>query len=382
MADVIFGVALVFVLLAIHPYTFYPLSLALMKRRPIKTAPADWRRPTVAICMSAYNEERVIEAKIESLLAMVAHYGPATIHVYVDGSSDRTAQLLQPYADRIRLVISDERRGKTAGMKQLVAGVDSEIIAFTDANVVVPADALTNLAGALSDPEVCCASARLLYSNRAETGVSASGAIYWNIEEFIKSLEAETVGLVGVDGALFLIKREAYSAPPDELIDDLYVSVCALLTGKRVVSAQSVMVEERGAVRMSEEFVRKARISCQAMRVHKALWPQLRRASPLILYCYLSHRFLKWMTPFSLLAAGICILIGLGLVFGPMTPLVLTIVGLLVLAVGGWLNLPVIRVAVGAIVSLSGVAYGQLQALFTDETYSTWTPAATVRDEV
>lgn len=382
MAELILAAAVVFLLLAIHPYTIYPLSLWLMPRTRVKPPPENWRRPTIAICMSAYNEERVIVAKVESLLAMVADYGPATINIYVDGSSDRTAELLEPYRDRIRLIVSAERRGKTAGMKDLVQGVDADALAFTDANVVVPADALTNLALALADPDVCCASARLLYSNRTETGVSASGAIYWNLEEFIKSLETETVGLIGVDGALFVITREAYSAPPDELIDDLYVSMSALLTGKRVVSAQSVMVEERGAVRLSEEFHRKARISCQAIRVHRALWPRLRAASPLILYCYMSHRFLKWLTPFSLMGAGLCLLAWLGMMFGPLTPIALVAVGAALMLVGGLFNLPGLRVLVGAAVSLAGVAYGQIQALFTRETYSTWTPAPTVRDDL
>jgi cellulose synthase/poly-beta-1,6-N-acetylglucosamine synthase-like glycosyltransferase len=381
MSEALFALAAVFFLLTIHPYTLYPLSLWMMPRHPLKPPPEGWRRPTVAICMSAYNEEQVIVAKVESLLAMVAAYGPATINIYVDGSADRTAEMLEPYRDRIRLLVSKERRGKTAGMKSLVAGAEGELLAFTDANVVVPADALVNLAAALHDPEVCCASARLLYSNQDETGVSASGAIYWRLEEFIKSLETETVGLVGVDGALFVIARDAYFAPPDELIDDLYVSMCALLTGKRVVSAQSVMVEERGAARWNEEFHRKARIACQAIRVHRALWPRLSKASPQLLYCYLSHRFVKWMTPFNLLAGGIFLTAGLCVAFKSLWPLAgVGGLGLAVVA-GALLNLPYFRVLIGAGVSLAGVAYGQLQAVFTRETYSTWTPAATVRDE-
>ncbi|CAN5367590.1 hypothetical protein BH10PSE5_BH10PSE5_03340 [soil metagenome] len=380
MAELCFGLAGLFFLLSIHPYTFYPLSLWLMPRTPLRVPAPGWTRPTIAICMSAYNEERVIEAKVESLLAMVADYGPASINIYVDGSADRTAELLEPYRDRITLIVSETRRGKTAGLKELLAGIDAEVLAFTDANVQVPPDSLTKLAAALQDPDVCCASARLTYSNAAETGVSASGTLYWNLEEFIKSLETQTVGLMGVDGALFLIERSAYSPPSDELIDDLYVSVSALLTGKRVVSAQSVTVEERGASLWHEEFHRKVRISCQAINVHRALWPRLRRAPPAILYCYMSHRFLKWMTPFSLSLTAAALLVGLGLTIGWLPVLLAMVILPALLALGAWINIPMFRLVLGALVSLSGVAWGILVALLTARTFATWTPAATVRD--
>ena len=379
MPDVLLMIAGVFFLLSIHPYTFYPLTLSLMPRKKLLEPAPEWVRPSVAICMSAFNEEKVIIAKVEQLLQMAAVYGPATIHIYVDGAEDNTAALLEPYRDRLELVVSTQRRGKTAGLKDLVAGSTSQVIAFTDANVQVPAESLVNLTAALQDADVCCASARLVYTNASETGVSASGAVYWGVEETIKSLESETIGLIGVDGAMFVIERDAYSPPPNELIDDLYISVSALLTGKRVVSAQSVLVEERSATRWEEEFRRKARISCQATRVHLALWPRLKAARPAILYAYLSHRVLKWATPVNLAATMIFLLAGLCLKFGALIPLATTAALAAILLLGAWVNLPFARMILTALISLVGVGWGQFEALFTDRTYATWTPAATVR---
>jgi len=36
---------------------------------------------------------------------------------------------------------------------------------------------------------------------------------------------------------------------------------------------------------------------------------------------------------------------------------------------------------VAAVIALAGVAYGQIEGVLTRRTYTTWTPAATVRDE-
>ena len=143
--------------------------------------------------------------------------------------------------------------------------------------------------------------------------------------------------------------------------------------------AQTVEVKERGAVRLEEEFHRKARISCQAINVHNALWPRLHQARPALLYCYISHRFLKWMTPFDLLFFGLFGLAGLWLVFGGIAPLLA--VGLLAaLLFGVWVNAPGAGMIVAGAVALSGVGYGVLEAVIARRTYATWTPAATVRD--
>jgi cellulose synthase/poly-beta-1,6-N-acetylglucosamine synthase-like glycosyltransferase len=381
LALVFLGLSVLALLASIHPLVTYPLSLWLFARRKpaLLTGEAQVPRPSVAICMCAYNEENIIVAKAESLLAMQADYGPATIHVYVDGSSDATLALLEPYRDRIDLVVSGERRGKTYGMNQLVSRSESEILFFTDANVMSDVDALSRLVRPFADAEIGCTSARLVYVNSRESATSALGAAYWRVEEALKRIETQTTGLIGVDGAMFAVRRALYRPAPPLLIDDLYTSLSLLLQGTRVVSVESVVVTERSAVRTGEEYLRKMRIACQAMNVHTTLWPQLRRLPLLLLYAYLSHRYMKWLTPFFVLAA---LLFGLGTIAALIDPL--AAIGLLVFgAVGLWLGQllrvkPAIVLA-SAIASLTGVAIGVLKSWFTGETFQTWSPASSIR---
>ena len=365
-----------------HPFVTYPLSLRIIRpfiRKPVVLGPVDGARPTLAILMSAYNEERVIEAKIEQLLLVAAAYGPARIHVYVDGSSDRTPELLKPYADRIDLVISTERRGKTAGLKRLWARADAELLGFTDANVDARPEAFIELARAFADPEVSCAAPRLMYA-QGDTAIANVSGAYWGLEERIKALESETVGVVGVDGSMFMMRHSAYKPPPDHLIDDLYVSVRALLDGGRVVSLPQVHIFEASASRTSEEFRRKARIACQAVNVHGALWPRLVRASLLLLYAYVSHRLLKWMLPFNLLLSALLILA----LFQEVEGWPLTFAVLAVMAGGGaaiyLLPLDIARRLRAIIASLAGVGLGVIQSIVFKQTYTVWSPAASVRE--
>ena len=132
-------------------------------------------RPSLAICLCAYNEELSIVAKVESLLAMAAAYGPqATVYVYADAPTDQTVALLDDYRDRLQLYVSPVRRGKTAGMKLLVGMSQGELIAFTDANVMTDNDGLVRLAAPFANPKIGCTSARLVYYNASQSPTAAS----------------------------------------------------------------------------------------------------------------------------------------------------------------------------------------------------------------
>src|SRR4051812_1328097 len=118
-------IALLSFAVAIHPFTTYPLSLFLLRRvggrRPQEQVPALIGDLRCAICVCAYNEERTIEAKIRNLLELRARHPDLELLVYVDGSTDRTAEILRPYSDVLDVHFSTERRGKTHGMNLLAA---------------------------------------------------------------------------------------------------------------------------------------------------------------------------------------------------------------------------------------------------------------------
>jgi cellulose synthase/poly-beta-1,6-N-acetylglucosamine synthase-like glycosyltransferase len=374
---------IILTLFAAHPFITYPLSLRFFK--PVEKSVADLMtgpyRPKVAICMSAYKEVSVIEAKMERLLAMAAHYGNASIHVYADAPDDGTSDILRRYADRVDLIISTERTGKTVGMNLLVERTQSDLLLFTDANVVHDAEILEDFIRPLTDLKVGCVSARLVYSNSDESAAAATGAAYWSMEEWIKGIESDSIGLIGVDGAMFALRRSLYVAPPPYLIDDLYLSLIVLISGQKLVSVADVTVYERSATAPEEEFQRKRRIACQAINVNRALWPQLWRMGGSRLYGYVSHRIIKWLTPFLLSGAAACFLGAIGLYFGGGVAAILALIGTAILLVGLLTGIQPFSTIWAAVISLAGVALGVIDSVFGKKTYTVWQPAASVRDE-
>lgn len=284
--------------LAIHPYSTYPLSLWLIPdryKKPLKpsSTPVD---ETYALCVCAYNEEAVIEDKIQNLLALKQEIPTLDVKIYVDAATDRTLELLQPYKDRFDIHVGAERHGKTHGMNLLVSKTEASIVVFTDANVIMDLNAIRNLGPYFADPDVGCVCGHLKYSNEDVSATASTGSLYWRLEEMIKRLEAETGSVIGADGSLFAIRRKLHTPPPSDLIDDMFVSLSILCDGYRVVRAEDVVAYEKSAANSSEEFKRKIRIACQAFNVHRALWPRLKNLSALNFYKYVSHKLLRWLT--------------------------------------------------------------------------------------
>jgi len=368
-------------LLALHPFVTYPASLWLLRRwRGLPPArPHAAAAPlSFAICTCAYNEARVIEAKLQNLLALREAMPGLDILVYVDKSSDLTAAICRRYADRIQLRVSKERTGKTHGMNVLVGLTQADIVVFTDANVMLDPELLQRLAPHFDDPAVGCVCGNLNYTNAADSVTAQTGSLYWRLEEGIKRLETDTGSVMGADGSLFAIRRALHHPPPDHIIDDMYVSLRLLCDGHRIVQARDVRAYEQSVSSMGEEFHRKVRIACQAFNVHRLLWPRLTRLPALSLYKYVSHKLLRWFTIYllalSYLAfAGAALAAGLPLLAGAMV-MALALLWLL----GQRFPVRPVSQLFDILSAMAGAGLGVWRSL-AGERFQTWQPAASIR---
>ena len=368
--------------LAIHPFITYPLSLMLLARRWARgragTVAGSAPAPKVALCVCAYNEERVIRAKAENMLAMRNAVPGLQLLVYVDCASDQTAAILGEFADQIDVTVSPARLGKTQGMNTLVAKAEADIIVFSDANVMFAPDAIPRLLQRFSDPAVGCVCGHLIYVTKQASATAATGSLYWRLEETIKELESRTGSTMGADGSIFAIRRALHQPPPPDIIDDMFVSLSILCAGHRIIRAADAIAYEETASQSADEFRRKIRISCQAYNVHRLLRPMLRRLPPLDRYKYVSHKLLRWFSIYSLGAAGL-----------------LYVAGLVALQVWWVLAASVLAAAIGLVGALLapasplGKALDILSALFATglgvirslrgDRFQVWTPPASAR---
>ncbi len=367
--------------LAQHAFVTYPLSLLWLVRSrrgdQAGTARADGEI-SFAILMCAYNEQDVIERKVLNLLALREREPGLEILVYVDGSSDRTVDILRPYKDRLTLLGSRERRGKTHGMNLMASRANASVLVFTDANVMIDDSALINLRRHFADPSIGCVCGTFDVTNPDASATANTGSLYLRFDHWVRAAESRLGSVMGAHGGLFAIRRSLHRPPPRDIIDDMFVSLSILCDGYRVVQADDVVGYEAAATTLQDEFRRKVRIACQAWNVHRLLWPRLRRMSALNLYQYLSHKPMRWLSG-VFLAAGVCCVFAAAVLAGHglWATLVLAAIAAALLAGKRFTLWPLSQIAV-FIVALAANAFGGWRSL-RGERYQTWNPATSIR---
>ncbi len=376
---ILIAVFLACVLLVLHPYVTYPLSLMVIRRfrpKPLNPTRAEPTRFAVVCCV--YNEREVIDQKIENMRAVRDALGDCQLLIHSDASTDGTNEVLQSVAGEFTLSLAEGRSGKSAGMNRLLSMTDAEIVIYTDANVMIDATAVRNLPRYFQDREVGCVTGHLVYENSEESQTARVGALYWRHEEWVKQLESDTGSVMGADGSLFAIRRKLHRPTPADIIDDFFTSMSILCSGYRLVRGADFIAHERTATVRGDEFRRKVRIACRAFNCHRLLWPRIAKLDGLSVYKYLSHKYLRWLAGYFLaIGAAASAVIVLG-AFGTLP----FVVYLLVLAAAAFaadrFDLPVMTSLWEIMVAMWATAIGVYRSL-RGERFQTWTVASSTR---
>lgn len=150
----------------LYTYLGYPALVWLLGAfwpRPVHAAPV---LPTITVLIAAHNEETRIAAKLESCLHL--HYPSERLNIVVvsDGSTDRTAAIVESYAarhpGRITLVTFPARRGKAAALNAGAARAAGEILLLADVRQQFDPFVAQALARNFADAEVGAVSGELL----------------------------------------------------------------------------------------------------------------------------------------------------------------------------------------------------------------------------
>jgi cellulose synthase/poly-beta-1,6-N-acetylglucosamine synthase-like glycosyltransferase len=283
----------------LYVYAGYPALLWLMVRlrgaRLVRTGVIE---PRVTLVISAYNEAAVIRQKIENVLALDYPAHLLEVVVISDASSDGTDEIVREYADRgVRLARQEERRGKTAGLNQVVPGVAGEIVVFSDANAMYTPEALRMLVRNFADAAVGCVTGEARYVEGSQTAADAGERAYWSYEIQVKRLETAVGSMVGGDGAIYAIRRHLWRTLPENAINDFLNPLQIVAAGWRVVYEPLAVCFEETAGGVRTEYRRRVRIVSRSWR---ALFEAPGVLNPFKVGFFavsvVSHKVLRWFT--------------------------------------------------------------------------------------
>ena len=309
--EIIFWIALFIVFYTYLGYGIVLYILVKLKElfvKPVKrTLPRDSDLPAVTLFITAFNEEEVVDEKMENSLQL--DYPADKLHIVwvTDGSDDGTNDRLQTrWNGKATVLFQPLRQGKTAAMTRGMTLIDTPFVVFTDANTMVNREAIKEIVLAFLDQKVGCVAGDKRIAIQTKDGAAAGGeGIYWKYESTLKSLDARLYSAVGAAGELFAVRRELFEAmEPDTLLDDFILSLRITMKGYTIAYCTNAYAIESGSADMREEEKRKVRIAAGGLQSIWRLRPLLNPFRYGILsFQYTSHRVLRWsITPFLLFA--------------------------------------------------------------------------------
>jgi cellulose synthase/poly-beta-1,6-N-acetylglucosamine synthase-like glycosyltransferase len=304
-------------------HALYPAAVTLAARVRIRrVAHDDAYLPSVAVIVTAYNEEHAIERRLENLRTL--DYPPELLEIVVtsDASTDRTEELAEAAGAR---VIRNLRGGKVAAQDAAVRATEAEVVAFSDANATWAPDAVRKLVRNFADPRVAYVCGRLRLE--APDGSNKEG-VYWRYELVTRDGESRLGSVTAGNGAIYALRRSDYVEVDPRFGHDLSLPYLMVQRGRRAVYEPQALACERPTPTNESEYRRKVRMFEHSWLI--VLHGRMLRRQPLgYLLALLSHRHLRYASgllhlillgsSIALLGHGVFYAVLLGLQLGLLT---------------------------------------------------------------
>jgi len=289
-----------------YAYAGYPVVLLFLRLFIHRPVHKDRIEPDVTLVVPAYNESRVIEAKIRNAASLDYPVNKLEVLIASDGSSDDTVETAQRLSNgaRIRLLAFSENRGKISVLNDAVRAARGEIIVFSDASAMLDSDSIRQLVANFADPEVGAVSGIYRVRRAPETRLGLQEEIYWKYEVFLKILESNLASILGGHGQILAVRKDLYPYPAPGTINDDYVIPVRILVGGRRVVYEPMAVAFEDASEMVG-FQRRVRIMAgnmqQLKEIKSLFWP----LQGLPLFFFLSHKVFRSVVPFFLMSLAV-----------------------------------------------------------------------------
>ena len=284
-----------------YSYFFYPVVLRLLipKRRPSISAPPDHTQASASLIITCHNEQGRITEKIENSLAI--DYPHLEIIVASDASSDQTDAIVEQYADRgVRLVRAEERLGKENAQLHAIRAARGDILIFSDTATQIPKEAIAKMMAYYNDPKVGAVSSEDRFVTQ-DGSIAGEGA-YVKYEMWLRRLESDRAGLVGLSGSFFSARKSVCEQWDIHAPSDFNTALNCAQQGYVAVTSPDVLGFYTDIKNPAKEYQRKLRTIIRGLTAIE------RHPEVLNLYRFgyfsvqtWSHKILRWAVPWFML---------------------------------------------------------------------------------
>ena len=282
----------------------YPITLMIldkiMKRKNDKDLSY---KPFVSIIISAYNEEKVIERKLENITeSTYPHY---EVIVANDASSDRTVEICQNFINNhpaydIKVNTVKNHLGKTNAQDEAVDVAKGEIIVFSDANSMFKADAIDELVSYFTDDDIIYVCGSLIYAKDDDIASAVAENSYWDMELRMRKIESEIATIAAGNGAIYACRKSDYRRYNLVSSHDYEMPLYAGINHKRALYNPKAIALEKAGQTSKDEFKRKVRMQ---RRILANIFTNLRRLNIFeygwFSFFHFNHKTLRFLQAFN-----------------------------------------------------------------------------------
>ncbi|RYG46939.1 MAG: glycosyltransferase, partial [Chitinophagaceae bacterium] len=251
--------------------------------------------------------EEVIEEKIKTTFATTYPKDKFEVWIGSDCSSDRTDEIIKsflPEFPNLHFIRFDDRTGKPQIINELAKKCTADVLALTDADTFFDPFTLPKLVAPFAKKEVGGVQAHMISVAKPGEKIAAYEVRYYNWEMNIKKGESQHGSIIGAMGSLFALRSSLYVPVPKGFIsDDFFIFMQVLRQGFTTVYAEEASCLMVVSGQSDVQFRRKARISQGNFQNFGYFTDFLNPFRNFKSFAYVSHKVLRWVTPFLMIAA-------------------------------------------------------------------------------
>ena len=299
--ETIFWISLIGIMYA---YFLYPVVLYLIGRFfPVGIIVSDHDyTPSTSIIMPVHNEANVISAKLTNLDQLDYPRDNLKVIVVADNCTDNTVDIIRKYSSslNIQIVELSERRGKAHALNAGLRHVETELVIFSDASILLNTNALLQIVKPFQDNSIGCVS--------GEDHIADGGGegLYGQYELFLRNKESSIGSIVGASGSFYAERSAICHSFEPGLAPDFLSVLNTVKQGYRAITEPKAIGHMTSVKNTRDEFPRKVRTLLRGMT---ALFDKSELLNPfkynLFSFSLISHKLMRWLVPFFLLAVFI-----------------------------------------------------------------------------
>jgi cellulose synthase/poly-beta-1,6-N-acetylglucosamine synthase-like glycosyltransferase len=282
---------------ALYAYFLYPLILIFIGRYKNKDIQInkDWELPSVTLLLPAHNEASIIESKLDNIANL--NYPNELIKVIVvsDGSEDNTVEIVNNFKDKLNLkvVVIEKQKGKANALNQGMTVVETPIVVFTDASIMLDRDSIYEIIMPFSDPRVGCVSGE----DYIPTEQGGEG-VYGKYELYLRNKESRIGSIVGASGSFYAQRTQLVEPFVEGLAPDFLSVLNTVDAGFRAITEPKATGRMNASKSMTNEFSRKVRTLLRGITTlfYKAKLLNIVKYGWFSFFL-ISHKLMRWLVP-------------------------------------------------------------------------------------